>query len=203
MKQGGRSEQINSQLKPKDRYPLVELKDKSLYDLVPGKIYSININTLEVCGVYNNQRELWINLNPNSAHTVLGQLSLKQQINFIDNRIGRYFNLVKPGGINTESGNFYFCKHPDYLPGLTKKASGLFAVNTLTGLAKYFANNSQAGDRGTVRRNRKNNTITKDGIKYINEDIFIENFPSAVIKEGAIFQLNKKQLVNLPDNPKS
>ena len=25
----------------------------------------------------------------------------------------------------------------------------------------------------------------------------------AVIKEGAIFQLNKEQLVNLPDNPKS
>lgn len=31
--------------------------------------------------------------------------------------------------------------------------------------------------------------------------IFIDHFPSAVIKEGAIFQLNKEQLVNLPDNP--
>ena len=30
-----RSEQRNSQLK-KDKYPLVELKDKSLYDLIPG-----------------------------------------------------------------------------------------------------------------------------------------------------------------------
>jgi hypothetical protein len=112
--------------------------------------------------------------------------------------------LVKESGINIELGNFYFCKHPDYLPGLTKKASGFFAVNTLTGVAKYFSNNSQAGNRGTVRRNRNNNTITKDGFKYINEDIFIDHFPSAVIKEGAIFQLNKEQLpVNLPDNPKS
>lgn len=28
--------------------------------------------------------------------------------------------------------------------------AGLFAVNTLTGLAEYFENNSQAGNRGTV-----------------------------------------------------
>lgn len=51
--------------------------------------------------------------------------------------------------------------------------------------------------------NRNNNTITKDGIKYINENIFIEVFPEAFIKVGATFQLNKEQLANLPDNPKS
>lgn len=99
------------------------------------KIYIINMETLEVLGIYRNQRELWKNLNPNSVD--LDELSLGQQRNFLDNRIGRYFNLVKPGGISTELGNFYFCKHPDYLPGLTKKASGFFAVDTLTGLAKY------------------------------------------------------------------
>ena len=144
-----------------------------------------------------------MNLNPNSGLTDLEKLSLKQQRSYLDNRIGRYFNLVKPGGISTELGNFYICKHPDYLPGLTKQASGLFAVNTLTGLAEYFANNSQAGDRGTVRRNRNNNTITKGGIKYINEDIFRDHFPEAVNKVGATFLLNKEQLANLPDNPKS
>lgn len=198
-----RYEQINSQLKPKDKYSLVELKDKSLYDLKPGKIYVINIETLEVFGIYKNQRELWMNLNPKSGVADLEKLSLNQQRSFLDNRIGRYFNLVKPGGISTELGNFYFCKHPEYLPGLTKKASGFFAVDTFTGLAKYFSNNSQAGDRGTVRRNRNNNTVTKDGIKYINEDIFIDHFPGAVIKQGATFQLNREQLANLPDNPKS
>jgi hypothetical protein len=71
----------------------------------------------------------------------------------------------------------------------------------LTGLVNYFANNSQAGDRGTVRRNRNNNTITKYGIKYINEDIFIKHFPEAVIEQGGLFKLNKQQLANLPDNP--
>lgn len=111
-------------MKSKDRYLLVELKDRSLYDLIPGKIYIINMETLEVFGIYRNQRELWKNLNPNSVD--LYELSLGQQRNFLDNRIGRYFNLVKPGGISTELGNFYFCKHPDYLPGLTKKASGFF-----------------------------------------------------------------------------
>nr|YP_009663718.1 hypothetical protein [Dactylella tenuis]QCW06855.1 hypothetical protein [Dactylella tenuis] len=155
---------------------------------------------MEIVNAYKNQRDLWNNLNPNSVE--LEKLSLGQQRSFLDNRIGRYFNVVKPGDIKTELGNFYFCKHPDYLPGLAVKASGLFAVNTLTGLAKYFSNNSQAGNRGTVRRNRNNNTITKDGIKYINEDIFIAHFPGAVAKEGSTFQLNKDQLTNLPNNPK-
>jgi hypothetical protein len=45
-------------LKSKDRYLLVELKDRSLYDLIPGKIYIINMETLEVFGIYRNQREL-------------------------------------------------------------------------------------------------------------------------------------------------
>ena len=70
-------------------------------------------------------------------------------------------------------------------------------------MAKYYANNSQAGDRGTVRRNRNNNTITKNGIKYINEDVFLANFPDAVLEKGATYRLNKEQLANLPDNPKS
>lgn len=105
-------------------------------------------------------------------------------------------------------GNFYFCKHPDYSPGLAVKASGLFAVNTLTGLATYYSNNSQAGNRGTVRRNRNNNTITKDGIKYINEDIFVASKHTLAarlsLKQVPTWsQLNKKQLANLPDNPKS
>lgn len=198
-----RYEQINSQLKPKDKYSLIELKNKSLYDLKPGEVYAINTENFEVFGVYKNQRELWMNLNPKSGAADLEKLSLDRQRSYLDNRIGRYFNLVKPGGISTELGNFYVCRHPDYLPGLTKKALGLFAVNTLTGLTQYFANNSQAGNRGTVRRNRNNNTITKDGIKYINEDIFIEFFPEAFIKVGATFKLNKEQLANLPDNPKS
>jgi hypothetical protein len=107
-----RFEQISSQLKPKDRYPLVQLKDKSLYELIPGKLYAINKDTMEVWGIYKNQRELWINLNPNSGLADLEKLSLKLQRNYLDNRIGRYFNLVKPGGISTELGNFYICKHP-------------------------------------------------------------------------------------------
>lgn len=53
-----------------------------------------------------------MNLNPNLGVADLEKLSLTQQRNFLDNRIGRYFNLVKPGGISTELGNFYFCKHP-------------------------------------------------------------------------------------------
>ena len=94
-----RYEQINSQLKPKDKYPLIVLKDKSLYDLKPGKLYVIRKENLGIFGIYKNQRELWTNLNPKSAVADLEKLPLTQQRNFLDNRIGRYFNLVKPGGI--------------------------------------------------------------------------------------------------------
>lgn len=101
-----RFEPLSSQLKPKDKYELIELRDKSLYDLIPGKIYVYTTETLEIKGIYNNQRELWKDLNPNDREWE--GLSLNQQRNFLDNRIGRYFNLVKPGGINTELGNFLF-----------------------------------------------------------------------------------------------
>ena len=75
---------------------------------------------MEVFGIYKNQRDLWMNLNPNSALADLGELPLKQQRSFLDNRIGRYFNLVKPGGISTELGNFYICKHPPGAANLDK-----------------------------------------------------------------------------------
>jgi hypothetical protein len=52
-------------------------------------------------------------------------------------------NVAKPGGISTELGNFYFCRHPEFLLGMSKAASGFFAVNINTGVAEYFENNSQ------------------------------------------------------------
>lgn len=74
-----RHEQINSQLKPKDKYSLIELKDRSLYDLKPGQIYAINTDNFKVFGIYKNQRELWMNLNPNSGWADLGKLSLTKK----------------------------------------------------------------------------------------------------------------------------
>jgi len=53
-----RYEQLESQVKPSDKYSLIELKDRSLYDLAPGKIYAMKLESLEVFGVYNSQREL-------------------------------------------------------------------------------------------------------------------------------------------------
>jgi hypothetical protein len=93
------------------------------------------METLKVVGIYKNKRELWNNLNPNSVE--LEGLSLGQQRSFLDNRIGRYFNLVKPGGISTELGNYSFCKHPYYFAGGTKKASG-FCSWYINWLGKIF-----------------------------------------------------------------
>lgn len=180
---------------PKDRYPLLDLKNRSLYDLIPGKIHVISIDTLEDFATYDSQRELWKALNPSSDE--LENLSVKQQ----HNRVGRYLNIERPNGSPTELGYFYFARHPEYLPNLAKKASGFFAVNTKNGMVQYYSNNTQAGNRGTVRRHRENNTVSKGGIRYINQDIFIQFYTEAIAKEGFICQLNLEQIRNLPNNP--
>jgi len=93
---------------------------------------------LEIVDAYKNQRDLWDNLNPNSVD--LEKLSPGQQRSFLDNRIGRYFNVVKPGGIKTELGNFYFCKHPDYLPGLIiPKLNIILCILYIVSLIKNFS----------------------------------------------------------------
>ena len=76
-----------------------------------------------------------------------------------------------------------------------------FAVNTKNGMVQYYANNSQVGNRGTVRRHRENNTVSKGGIRYINQDVFIKFYTEAIAKEGFICQLNLEQIRNLPNNP--
>lgn len=199
-----RTDKISSQLPVKKLYPLVELKNRTLHDLIPGKIHVICVNTLEDFSRFTSQRELWKALNPSSLKDY-DNLTATKQHRFNDNRVGKYFNVAKPGGISTELGNFYFCKHPDYLPGLAKTASGFFAVNTLTGVATYYLNNSTgtAGpqNRGTVRSNRVNNTVTKTGFRYIDKDIFIKYYPDAVAEKHSTYNLTPEQLQSLPNNP--
>lgn len=61
-----RTEALNTQLAPKKRLPTVELKNRSLHDLIPGKIYAITVDTDEDFGVYSSSRELWLALNPST-----------------------------------------------------------------------------------------------------------------------------------------
>ena len=53
-----RTKAITSQLAPKDLYPKVELINRTLYDLIPGRIHAIDINTFKDFGNYASQREL-------------------------------------------------------------------------------------------------------------------------------------------------
>ncbi len=195
-----RYETISFQISAKKLYPLIVLKNRTLYDLIPGKIHVICVNTLEDFARFTSQRELWKALNPNSLKDY-DNLTATMQHRFNDNRVGKYFNVAKPGGIKTEKGNFYFCKHPDYLPGLATTASGFFAVNTLTGLATYYENNYQAGNRGTVIRNRVNNTFTKTGLRYIDMDVFIKYYPDALAEKHSTYMLTPEQVKSLPNNP--
>lgn len=118
---------------PKHLYPEVKLINRSLYDLIPGRIHAVNVNTLEDFGNYASQRELWASLNPNSLEEFNKLETLAKQRSYLDNRISRYIKTAKPGGVSTELGSFYFCRHPDFLPGNAKTSSGFFGVNVNTG----------------------------------------------------------------------
>jgi hypothetical protein len=111
-------------LTPKDKYPWLDLKNRSLYDLIPGKIYVISIDTLEDFATYDSQRELWKALNPSSDE--LENLSVKEQHFYLNNRVGRYLNIKRTNGSPTELGSFYFARHPEYLPNLAKKSFRFF-----------------------------------------------------------------------------
>ena len=192
------------------------------YTLIASHL--IDVNSLEDFGDYANQRELWTSLNPSPPplacavinHSIFknwvgclrrrvlyppGVETLAKQRSYLDNRISRFMNIAKPGGVSTELGNFYFCRHPEFLPGKTQAASGFFGVNVNTGVAEYFENNSQPlDDRLTVRIHRKNNTISKRGFRYINKDVFIKQYPDAKSEGKSTYKLTQEQLGNLPFN---
>jgi hypothetical protein len=50
---------------------------------------------------------------------------MEQQHDFLNNRVGRYINIEKPKGIQTEVGSFYFVRHPDYLANFSKTTSNI------------------------------------------------------------------------------
>lgn len=92
---------ISSQLYPKILYPKVELINRTVYDLIPGIIHAIDVNTNKDLGNYANQGELWLTLNPKSSYEFNSLPTLAKQRNFLDSIIGRYLNVAKPDGIST------------------------------------------------------------------------------------------------------
>lgn len=62
---------LDTQSSPKHKFDLVNLGSRTLSDLIPGKLHAVNINTLEDFGVYDNERHLWIYLNPNKILPIL------------------------------------------------------------------------------------------------------------------------------------
>nr|YP_007475363.1 hypothetical protein H911_mgp41 [Microbotryum lychnidis-dioicae]AGE14576.1 hypothetical protein [Microbotryum lychnidis-dioicae] len=69
-------------------------------------------------GQYANERDLWSSLNQKSTEAI-SNMSTKDAKNFLNNRVGRYLNTVHVN--STELGNFFFCRHLDYLAGFAKK----------------------------------------------------------------------------------
>lgn len=188
-----RTELINQQLAPKDKYPLVELSGRTLYDLIPGKLHAIAIESLIDYGVYSNERDLWTNLNP-STITELSTMKGKKFKQYLNNRVGRYINIARPGGNPTERGNFYFCRHPEYLAGFVKVAEGIFAVNIETAICTYYPNISQVSqsNRTRVRNHLNNGTLYNNNTRLIYASDFLKYIPEA--EDISSLTLTKEQL---------
>ena len=188
-----RTEHVFSQLSPKNKHPFVELTGRTLYDLIPGKLHAISVESLDDYGVYDNERHLWTSLNP-SFNDKLAAMSTQESKNYLNNRVGRYINIARPTGNPTELGHFYFCRHPDYLAGLTKVAEGLFAINLVTRVCKYYSNIKQAEphNRTTVRNHLNRGTLYRKSIRYIYARDLIKQLPE--IKDKEVITLTKEQL---------
>lgn len=55
---------------------------------------------------------------------------------------------------------------------------------------------------GVSLRARENYTVSRNGKRYIDEDIFLACYPDAIAKEGSTYQLDNEQIYNLPKKPK-
>lgn len=195
-----RTELLPGQQSPRLKWPQLDLIDRTLYDLEPGKLHAITVDDLTNYGrAYNNERDLWTSLNPSSA-TDLDLLTSQQQHQYLNNRVGRYLNIARPEGNETELGNFYFARNPDHLAGFAKSAEPLFGINVDTGVASLYPNNSQVPthNRLTVRLNLNNYTITRDGTIFITADSFLDQFPTASALPGSTYNMTLAELASLP-----
>lgn len=187
-----RTNALLGQQSPKEKYAVISLSGRTLYDLIPGKIYAINVITKEDFRIYNNQRELWYDLNPNDVVKNMDSLTSKS---YIQNRVGRFFNLDKCN--STEIGNFYFCRHPDYLTGNAKVAKPIYVCDIFTGYCTYYCNISQISstNRTGIRMHIANKSIHKQTLRYIYASEFWKHFPENV--ENKQVTLTKEQLKKL------
>lgn len=186
------------QLSPKQKWPTLDLPNIPLHELTPGKVYAINVHTLETQS-FTSLRDMWLHLNPSKVDA-FNLLSGDKQHELISNHVSRHINVARPGGTSTDSGNFYFARHPEYLPNMSKSASSLYRIDVDTGLATWFANNSQVDshDRLSVRKNLANVTLTRNGCMFVSAEAFTEMFPDALDQPNSTYNLSLAQLSTLP-----
>ncbi|KAJ3112554.1 hypothetical protein HK100_002298, partial [Physocladia obscura] len=105
----------------------VELIGRTLYDLTPGKLHVVDIKTLEDVYTFDSEKDLWLTLNP-SRISEYESLNKREQYQYLGSRVTIYINLLRKDGNVTESGSYYFCRHPDILTKFKILASPFFAV---------------------------------------------------------------------------
>lgn len=134
----------------------------------------------------------------------MDSLGTRQRYQYLGSRVSIYVNTLRESGNTTELGNFLYCRHPDVLTKFKIVATPLFAVTMATGSCVWYLNNNQVPgvSSSTVTRNRSANKVTSKGLRFINADAFVLEYPDAVNKPGSTYQLTKSQLDKLPMNIK-
>nr|YP_007475441.1 hypothetical protein H888_mgp04 [Microbotryum cf. violaceum BFL-2013]AGE14654.1 hypothetical protein [Microbotryum cf. violaceum BFL-2013] len=67
---------LHTQLAPKLTKEIVDLRSRTLYDLVPGKLHAVEVDSLKDFGLYDNERHLWTSLKVTVLLTLTPQVIL-------------------------------------------------------------------------------------------------------------------------------
>nr|YP_007475442.1 hypothetical protein H888_mgp03 [Microbotryum cf. violaceum BFL-2013]AGE14655.1 hypothetical protein [Microbotryum cf. violaceum BFL-2013] len=98
----------------------------------------------------------------------------------------------------TELGNFYFCRHPDFLAGLAKVAEPIVLINILSGLCSVYASirSISVSNRSSIRAHLQAGTLHNKHIRYIYQSDFLNYLPmhATRLKVGESVKLSENQL---------
>ena len=191
-----RTEPLLKAVHVKNKLPSVDLVNRTLYDLVPGKLHAIHTDTLEDYGLFDNERHLYTTLNPSVADKI-NSMTSAQSKQYLNGRVGAYINVVREN--KTELGIFYFCRHPDFLAGLAKSIEAIFVVNVITGVCTLY-NSIKAispSNRTSIRNHLYGNRVHNGIYRYIYASQFVKHFNKA--KDSKEYTLTKKEVESLND----
>lgn len=197
-----RTEKTDTQLSLKQRFPLIKLIGRNLNDLPAGLTFVIDpVTTKNVFQPFNSRFELFKTLFPNKWEKLITdtkkRLTSRFIVDTVATNIGQKMNLNIPGGIKTELGSFLFCCNPNEPFLVNRLPKPLYSV-TSEGLCTWYPNNSAVPNmRRDLIRLSRNNLESINGVRYLDESLLLNLFPSLPKGVGFSYQLTSEELTKL------